>query len=83
MVLNEGLNDKAFTDFPFEGYEIYFEKLLAYGFFPSFFSTDASSNPYWMDVEKVENGRPFFKKYIPIIKQISGAGWGTYYKCYM
>ncbi|GGK34174.1 hypothetical protein GCM10007962_30760 [Yeosuana aromativorans] len=75
FLLNEGLNDKAFTNFPFKGYEIYFEKLLAYGFFPSFFSTDASSDPYWMDAEKVENGRPFFKKYIPIIKQISAAGW--------
>lgn len=75
FLLNEGLNDKAFTDFPFEGYEIYFEKLLLYGFFPSFFSTNASSDPYWMDVKKVENGRPFFKKYVPIIKQISGAGW--------
>ena len=75
FLLNEGLNDKAFTNFPFKGYEVYFEKLLAYGFFPSFFSTDASSDPYWMDADKVENGRPFFKKYIPIIKQISGAGW--------
>ncbi|MFH4964775.1 hypothetical protein V8G69_07195 [Gaetbulibacter sp. M235] len=75
FLLNEGLNDKAFTDYPFEGYQIYFEKLLVYGFFPSFFSTDASSDPYWMDSIKIENGRPFFKKYIPIIKQISGAGW--------
>ncbi|HRA73897.1 MAG TPA: hypothetical protein PLB11_13865, partial [Flavobacterium sp.] len=71
----EGLNDNAFTDFPFKGYEIYFEKLLAYGFFPSFFSVNASSDPYWKDAEKIENGRPFFKKYIPIIKQIAGAGW--------
>ncbi len=83
FLLNEGLNDKAFTDFPYEGYKIYFEKLMSYGFFPSFFSTDASSDPYWMDVEKVENGRPFFKKYIPIIKQISAAGWEpiTYATC--
>lgn len=75
FLLNEGLNDKAFTDFPFKGYEIYFEKLMAYGFFPSFFSVDASNDPYWKDAEKIENGRPFFKKYIPIIKQISAAGW--------
>ena len=75
FLLNEGLNDKAFTDFPFKGYEIYFEKLMAYGFFPSFFSVDASNDPYWKDAEKIENGRPFFKKYIPIIKQIAGAGW--------
>ena len=83
FLLNEGLNDKAFIDFPFNGYKIYFEKLLAYGFFPSFFSTDASSDPYWMDAEKIENGRPFFKKYVPIIKQIASAGWEpvTYAAC--
>jgi len=75
FLLNEGLNDTAFTKFPYKGYEIYFEKLLAYGFFPSFFSEDASSDPYWQDSVKVERGRPFFKKYIPIIKQISQAGW--------
>ncbi|MEO8583319.1 MAG: hypothetical protein ABI415_05960, partial [Flavitalea sp.] len=75
FLLNEGLNDKAFTDAPYPGYEIYFEKLMAYGFFPSFFSTNASSDPYWKDEKKVENGRPFFKKYIPIIKSIAAAGW--------
>lgn len=75
FLLNEGLNDTAFTKFPYKGYEIYFEKLLAYGFFPSFFSEDASSDPYWQDSVKVERGRSFFKKYIPIIKQISQAGW--------
>lgn len=75
FLLNEGLNDKAFAESPFIGYEIYFEKLLAYGFFPSFFSIDASSDPYWNDAEKIENGRPFFKKYIPIIRKISEAGW--------
>lgn len=75
FLLNEGLNDKAFTEAPFTGYEIYFEKLLSYGFFPSFFSVDASSDPYWKDAEKIENGRPFFKKYIPIIRKISEAGW--------
>jgi hypothetical protein len=75
FLLNEGLNDKAFTEAPYKGYEIYFEKMLAYGFFPSFFSVDASNDPYWKDVKKIENGRPFFKKYIPIIKTIAGAGW--------
>ncbi len=75
FLLNEGLNDKAFTETPYNGYEIYFEKLLAYGFFPSFFSVNASSDPYWQDQKKVENGRPFFKKYIPVIKRIAGAGW--------
>lgn len=40
FLLNEGLNDKAFTDYPYKGYEIYFEKMMAYGFFPSFFSVE-------------------------------------------
>ena len=75
FLLNEGLNDKAFTEAPYPGYSIYFEKMMAYGFFPSFFSVDASSDPYWQDKKKIENGRPFFIKYIPLIKEISGAGW--------
>ncbi len=75
FLLNEGLNDEAFTQFPYKGYQVYFEKLMAYGFFPSFFSVDASSDPYWQDKKKIENGRPFFKKYIPIIKKIAAAGW--------
>jgi hypothetical protein len=75
FLLNEGLNDKAFTEAPYKGYEIYFEKLMAYGFFPSFFSVDASNDPYWQDHKKIENGRPFFKKYLPIIRQIAAAGW--------
>jgi hypothetical protein len=75
FLLNEGLNDKAFTEAPYHGYEIYFEKMLAYGFFPSFFSVDASNDPYWKDHVKIENGRPFFRKYIPVIKEIAGAGW--------
>ena len=75
FLLNEGLNDKAFTEPPYSGYEIYFEKMMSYGFFPSFFSVDASNDPYWQDKKKIENGRPFFKKYIPLIKEISTAGW--------
>ncbi len=75
FLLNEGLNDKAFTQAPYSGYEIYFEKMLAYGFFPSFFSVDASNDPYWQDKAKIENGRPFFKKYIPLIREIAAAGW--------
>jgi len=75
FLLNEGLNDEAFTVAPFKGYEVYFEKMMAYGFFPSFFSVDASNDPYWQDPVKIENGRPFFRKYIPIVKEIAAAGW--------
>jgi hypothetical protein len=83
FLMNEGLNDTAFTRPPHSGYEVYFEKMMAYGFFPSFFSVDASSDPYWQDQKKVENGRPFFIKYIPIIRQIAAAGWQpvTFARC--
>ena len=75
FLLNQGLGDKAFTQPPFGGYKIYFEKLLFYGFFPSFFSENSSSNVYWSDSIKYNQGRPFFKKYIPLIKEIAHAGW--------
>lgn len=75
FLLNVGLNDKAFTQAPFDGYKRYFEKMLFYGFFPSFFSEDASNNIYWADSVKYDQGRPFFKKYIPLIKEIAIAGW--------
>ncbi len=75
FLLNVGLGDKAFTQPPYDGYRIYFEKMLFYGFFPSFFSEDASNNIYWEDSVKYNVGRPFFKKYIPLIKEIAQAGW--------
>jgi hypothetical protein len=75
FLLNEGMNEEVFTKPPFVGYQQYFERLAVYGFFPSFFSTDASSDPYWQDKNRYESGRPFFKKYIPIIKSLASAGW--------
>jgi hypothetical protein len=75
FLLNVGLSDKAFTKAPYDGYKTYFEKMLFYGFFPSFFSEDASNNIYWADSGKYNQGRPFFKKYIPLIKEIALAGW--------
>jgi len=75
FLLNEGLDSKAFTTPPYLGYYKYFEKLLSYGFFPSFFSVNSSSNPYWADSSRYNVGRRFFKKYIPLIKLIAAAGW--------
>ncbi|MBI5809542.1 MAG: hypothetical protein HZA74_14210 [Ignavibacteriales bacterium] len=75
LLLNEGLEDTTFTKPPYIGYEKYFSKMLAYGFFPSFFSTNSSNNPYWEDSTKYNIGRKFFKKYIPLIQTISAAGW--------
>jgi hypothetical protein len=75
FLLNEGLDDQVFKTPPYDGYRQYFEKMLFYGFFPSFFSTNSSSDPYWEDSTRYNTGRPFFKKYIPLIKEIAGAGW--------
>ena len=54
---------------------VYLLSAIVFALVYSFFSVDASNDPYWQDKKKIENGRPFFKKYIPIIKQISAAGW--------
>jgi hypothetical protein len=75
FLLNEGLDDTVFTRPPFGGYSAYFDRMLLYGFFPSFFSVNATSNIYWADSARYNQGRPFFKKYIPIIKALTHAGW--------
>jgi hypothetical protein len=75
FLLNEGLDDSAFTRPPYSGYKIYFDRMLFFGFFPSFFSVNATSNIYWADSAKCKQGRPFFRKYIPLIKELSAAGW--------
>jgi hypothetical protein len=75
FLLNEGMDDKVFTEPPYEGYTKYFEKMLFYGFLPSFFSVNAVDDVFWSDSTMYNIGRPFFKKYIPLIKEISLAGW--------
>ncbi len=75
FLLNQGLDDKIFNEPPYDGYRQYFERMLFYGFFPSFFSVNSATDPYWQDSIRYNIGRPFFKKYIPLIKEISNAGW--------
>jgi hypothetical protein len=75
LLLNEGLYSPDFTEPPHEGYRQYFEESLLYGFYPSFFSADASNNPYWKNPAAYNVGRPFFLKYVPIIKEINSQGW--------
>jgi hypothetical protein len=75
FLLNEGLDDTVFTQLPYAGYKRYFERMLFYGFFPSFFSVDASHDIYWADSAKYNRGRAYFKKYVPILQAISEAGW--------
>lgn len=55
--------------------EAYFARCLFYGFWPGFFSPDASSGPYFESARWFERDRPLFVKYLPLIKSLSQAGW--------
>ncbi len=55
--------------------EKYFQRSLFYGIFPSMFSADAATNPYWETPALYERDRPLFRKYIPVIRRLSAAGW--------
>ena len=55
--------------------ERYFQRSLFYGTFPSMFSANAADHAYWETPTLYNRDRPLFKKYIPLIKTISAAGW--------
>lgn len=69
------LMNTQFDKFTPEYVERYFQTSLFYGVYPSMFSVDASSNPYWENPKWYNRDRPLFKKYIPLIQKISAAGW--------
>ena len=55
--------------------ERYFQRSLFYGMLPSLFSENAADHAYWETPALYNRDRPLFKKYIPLIKTISAAGW--------
>ncbi len=55
--------------------EKYFQRSLFYGVFPSMFSANAADHPYWETPAWYNRDRALFKKYIPVIKRLSAAGW--------
>lgn len=55
--------------------EKYFQRSLFYAIFPSMFSANAATHPYWENPALYERDRPLFRKYIPIIRSLSAAGW--------
>lgn len=75
LLLNTGLYSPPFVEPPYRGYDHYFQEALFYGFHPSFFSENASDDPYWRSPTHYEIGRPFFKKYVPVIREVASAGW--------
>ena len=64
-----------FDKFSHEMVEKYMQKCLAYGIFPSFFSPDASGGHYFSRPELYNRDRPLFKKYVPLCRCVSEAGW--------
>ncbi len=73
------LMDAPFDHFPYEMTEKYMQRSLAYGVFPGFFIwhgvTATESDMYFSRPELYERDRPLFKKYVPLCKQLSEAGW--------
>lgn len=55
--------------------ERYFQIALFYGFYPSMFSQDAATDPYWEDPSLYNRDRDLFKRYIPLIRRLNVAGW--------
>jgi hypothetical protein len=55
--------------------EAYFQRCMAWGVYPSMFSADAATNPYWESARLYDRDRPLFKKYIPAIRRLASAGW--------
>jgi len=69
------LQNTNFDRFTADHVRRYFQRCAAYGVFPSMFSADAASHPYWEDPKLYNRDRPLFKEWIPIIANLSQAGW--------
>lgn len=69
------LQNTRFTAFDSSMVERYFQNCLFYGIYPSMFSVDAASDPYWRDPTLYNRDRELFKKYQPLIREVGEAGW--------
>ena len=64
-----------FTKFTHGHSERYMQLCLAYGLFAGFFSPNASGSRYFSNPELYERDRDLFKKYVPLCRMASEAGW--------
>lgn len=55
--------------------ESFLRLCAVYAIYPSAFSADAASNNYFEQPALYERDRPLFKKYVPMIRALSLAGW--------
>ncbi|MGC8667232.1 MAG: hypothetical protein ACP5VE_03825 [Chthonomonadales bacterium] len=69
------LQNTDFDRFDHTRVEQYFNRCLFYAVFPSMFSADASTHPYWEEPKWYNRDRDLFAKYIPAIQELDKAGW--------
>ena len=69
------LMNTDFSRFSHQKVERYMQRAVAYGMFPGFFSANAATGHYFTRPELYNRDRPLFRKYIPICKRLSEAGW--------
>lgn len=55
--------------------EKYFQRCMFWGIWPGFFSPNAATGLYFEQPKYYERDRHLFKKYMPVIKRITTAGW--------
>ena len=69
------LQNVDFGKFKYGDMENFMRHCVAYGMFPGCFSHNASEGHYFSRPEIYNRDRPLFKKYVPICKRLSEAGW--------
>ncbi len=69
------LMNTDFAHFTSAMVERYMRVCLFYGIYPSMFSADASSDPYFANPALYNRDRAHFKRYVPLVKELSRAGW--------
>jgi hypothetical protein len=69
------LQNTDFTKVSQAEMESYIRLCAVYAIYPSAFSADAASNNYFEQPALYERDRALFKKYVPIIRALSLAGW--------
>ncbi len=69
------LMNTNFDEFTYEMSEKFMKRSLAYGHFPGYFSANASTGHYFTRPDLYNRDRDLFKKYIPLCRLVSEAGW--------
>jgi hypothetical protein len=64
-----------FTKLSVAKISLYMQRCVFYDIYPSMFSANAADAPYWKDPSLYNRDRMLFKQYIPVLQQLSAAGW--------